>query len=325
MTGSRPSRSSHLAGPALIAFVLSTCVMGKCIATSTCAALISRADAAMGGGNFFEARKALEDADHTYDCPEGTLLAARARGAELLYRKLNADALDPTDARLIERIADIVAFAPIWRAEVLLGDHYRVIGRPKEALAAYLKAREAAGNDILSHADCPASTVRACVSQPMMDAIVSRYNSTVSLETANGRYVPDGHEYARLVELGSKGAKIVPTTITVPFIFNEDTPTTAGETLIKSLIEAILELAPPSVQLVGHTDMVGSDEYNLALSRKRAAFVGARLKAAGYAGIIRTDGKGKREPPKDAAKDLSAADYAQLCRRVVWILKDDED
>jgi OmpA-OmpF porin, OOP family len=49
-----------------------------------------------------------------------------------------------------------------------------------------------------------------------------------------------------------------------------------------------------AVTVVGHTDGVGTDAYNLDLSRRRAEAVGARLRAAGRP--VTTEGRGESEP-----------------------------
>lgn len=52
-----------------------------------------------------------------------------------------------------------------------------------------------------------------------------------------------------------------------------------------------------SIRVVGHTDSVGSDDYNQGLSERRAKSVGDYLVAQGVsAGQVTTEGRGEREP-----------------------------
>jgi outer membrane protein OmpA-like peptidoglycan-associated protein len=61
------------------------------------------------------------------------------------------------------------------------------------------------------------------------------------------------------------------------------------------------------IQVTGHTDTVGSDAYNLRLSRRRAEAVAAELEAKGIpAGEIEIIAKGKHDllvPTKDGVRE----------------------
>ena len=62
--------------------------------------------------------------------------------------------------------------------------------------------------------------------------------------------------------------------------------------------------APPHVAVVGHTDSVGSDAYNLALSRRRAREIVHELVAAGLpAAEFQAIGVGLREPVPGGGDD----------------------
>src|SRR5712691_4288712 len=64
------------------------------------------------------------------------------------------------------------------------------------------------------------------------------------------------------------------------------------------------------IDAIGHTDRIGSDSYNLALSRRRAEAVRAYLAGKGVdAGRVRTDAKGEGEPVTgEACKNMGAED-----------------
>jgi OOP family OmpA-OmpF porin len=68
-----------------------------------------------------------------------------------------------------------------------------------------------------------------------------------------------------------------------------------------------------NVELVGHTDDVGSEEYNVDLSRNRATGVGAYLRAKGIeSGRITTTGLGKARPLVNSTDE----DSRKINRRV---------
>ena len=73
------------------------------------------------------------------------------------------------------------------------------------------------------------------------------------------------------------------------------------------------------VLVIGHTDRLGGDAYNLELSRKRAETVRALLVSNGMdSGLIRTAGRGKTEPLLECANAGQQAlkDCLQPNRRV---------
>src|SRR5690606_29931411 len=66
-----------------------------------------------------------------------------------------------------------------------------------------------------------------------------------------------------------------------------------------------LEKYPDSnVLIVGHTDSVGADTYNMTLSQRRAESAASYLRQQGVdAGRIRTEGRGEIEPVADNSTD----------------------
>lgn len=73
--------------------------------------------------------------------------------------------------------------------------------------------------------------------------------------------------------------------------------------------------------VVGHTDSTGADDYNLALSQRRAASVKASLSAAGMApDRIRAEGRGETQPIASNETDEGRAQN----RRVVIIVSPED-
>lgn len=72
------------------------------------------------------------------------------------------------------------------------------------------------------------------------------------------------------------------------------------------------------IHVIGHTDSSGSDEYNQALSERRASSVGNALIAQGVVNSrVRLEGRGEREP----IADNSTADGRTRNRRVDIVIK----
>lgn len=83
------------------------------------------------------------------------------------------------------------------------------------------------------------------------------------------------------------------------FDFNKDTISGVNQEIIKKIAERIKTLPQAKVDIVGHTDNVGSLAYNMKLSQRRAAEA-TRLLAAAYGEPlgerVRTMGVGPNEP-----------------------------
>jgi outer membrane protein OmpA-like peptidoglycan-associated protein len=141
-------------------------------------------------------------------------------------------------------------------------------------------------------------------------------NFTVRLTVDNGR--PGGtatttcgpvQVIQRLV-LSERGGKAL-------FDFNKATLKPAAIQALAPVVQAMK--ADPTLQadFVGHTDSVGSAQYNLELSRRRADAVKNYMVSQGIAANrMRTEGRGKSEPE---VPNTSAANRAQNRRVVVTL------
>jgi outer membrane protein OmpA-like peptidoglycan-associated protein len=63
----------------------------------------------------------------------------------------------------------------------------------------------------------------------------------------------------------------------INFHFNSDRPTPEGLGQLHQLALALSKLGTGKIHVIGHTDAVGSDHYNLTLSQRRALFVVSAL------------------------------------------------
>jgi outer membrane protein OmpA-like peptidoglycan-associated protein len=96
-----------------------------------------------------------------------------------------------------------------------------------------------------------------------------------------------------------------PVSFTVYFVFDKD-ELTAESIAQFARIEAELAARPaPEIVVIGHTDRVGSIEYNDALSLKRAERVRAALNGAGVSPAeLEVAGRGEREPAVATADEV---------------------
>lgn len=84
----------------------------------------------------------------------------------------------------------------------------------------------------------------------------------------------------------------------VLFAFNQATLTPAASGILSRLADEIRAQAVGPVAIVGYTDAIGNDSFNLDLSRRRATAVQAELQRllAGSSTQLTTDGRGKADP-----------------------------
>ncbi|PZW94540.1 OmpA family protein [Pseudomonas sp. 478] len=86
----------------------------------------------------------------------------------------------------------------------------------------------------------------------------------------------------------------------VLFAFNQSELTPAARSKLDSLMPKLQSADVVSVKVVGHTDNVGSDSYNQALSERRASSVAAYLLSQGLApNKLTSEGKGQSQPVAD--------------------------
>lgn len=100
---------------------------------------------------------------------------------------------------------------------------------------------------------------------------------------------------ATITRVGEGIAVTFPSGILYPFNSTEILP--AGKDNLKQLASSLDKYPNSDILIVGHTDSVGTDAYNLDLSQRRALAASAYLQSLGVpAARLQTAGKGKTEP-----------------------------
>ena len=120
------------------------------------------------------------------------------------------------------------------------------------------------------------------------------------------------------------------TLVTLPgdvlFDFDRADIRAAAEPTLRRLADLVRGSGPSAVVITGHTDAKGSDDYNQALSERRAAAAAAYLTGElGLDGsVFRVEGRGRSEPVAPNAKPDGTDDPAgrQRNRRVEFLLQD---
>ncbi|MGJ7514637.1 OmpA family protein [Pseudomonas baetica] len=84
------------------------------------------------------------------------------------------------------------------------------------------------------------------------------------------------------------------------FGFNQSDLTPTAQSELDSIMGKLLDADVTSIKVVGHTDSVGADAYNQALSERRASSVAQYLLSQGVAANkLTSEGKGETQPVAD--------------------------
>jgi len=123
---------------------------------------------------------------------------------------------------------------------------------------------------------------------------------------------------AALAELGPKTMAAAPNTYIVLFDFDKSNINKAGQAVIEQVLADAKKMGTVHVTDTGHTDRAGTEEYNMALSLRRADSVrDALIKGGIPADVITVAGRGESEPAVPTADGVRE----QANRRVELILQ----
>ncbi|WPN31360.1 OmpA family protein [Pseudomonas sp. P5_109] len=94
----------------------------------------------------------------------------------------------------------------------------------------------------------------------------------------------------------------------VLFVFNQSDLTPTAKSQLDALMSKFEDADVVSIKVVGHTDSVGSDAYNQALSERRASSVAEYLISQGVAPTkVTSEGRGESQPIADNETDAGRA------------------
>ncbi|MGF6198500.1 OmpA family protein [Pseudomonas laurylsulfatiphila] len=94
----------------------------------------------------------------------------------------------------------------------------------------------------------------------------------------------------------------------VLFVFNQSDLTPTAKSQLDALMSKFEDADVVSIKVVGHTDSVGSDAYNQALSERRASSVAEYLISQGVApNKVTSEGRGESQPVADNETDEGRA------------------
>ena len=284
-----------------------------------CNQLVETFNRAVDGGREAEAQQLVDKIATDAQC--GRLQAAAQR--RLSAFRLNAAQGLMARGRPVSDYERLLAEAEkpqvLWQASATLGDVRFGERRFVDAAQAFDRAIEIVRNEALTP---------SAPSKFDIDGLFERAGQARLLaanEPAKGAKFVQTARNQRDGTLGgiySPSVRgIVPRAVPIPitFEFAKTSLTNVGEQAARELVTAIKEQHPSQLTLVGHTDVRGTAEVNMKLSRERAETVAAFLRENGIEAKVETVGKGSTEPMRlTDTSGLSQDDIYSLNRRVEW-------
>ncbi len=101
------------------------------------------------------------------------------------------------------------------------------------------------------------------------------------------------------------------------FGFDRSDLSTASQSSLTKLVDALKKYPDTNIEIIGHTDDKGTDAYNQTLSERRAASVASYLRSNGISSSrLTTVGKGESDPKVPNTTDADRAEN----RRVEFVI-----
>lgn len=234
-------------------------------------------------------------------------------------RKIDPALKQPQAAALIEKAAQP---AVDWRSLELKGRLQRAAGKFREATESFQQAINLIA--VSGARDAPAGAWKNEATRAERANLAAQADEAkhlaaagpqgVLVAAASDRAGNPGGVFSAAVDRGAVGVKVP---VPVLFEFNSAQLTNVGKQAAAEFASFLKGRDPKSITVTGHTDRVGSEAYNMDLSKRRAATVASFLKDNGVAGTIATAGKGFAEPWKvSEGATYTQAQIDELNRRV---------
>ncbi|WP_198034874.1 OmpA family protein [Bradyrhizobium sp. WSM1417] len=210
----------------------------------------------------------------------------------------------------------------LWQASATLGEVRYGARRFAEAAEAYDRAIAIVNNETLTPTRPEKFEIDGLISRSGQARLLA---ANVKMADGGSAFVPTAKNQrdGTLGGIYSRSVRgIVPQVVQVPITFDyaKTTFTPIGEQAARELAQALKEQSPLRIQLVGHTDVRGSEETNMKLSAARAEAVAEFLKQAGVTATIEIKGVGATEPLNIMdSSGLNQDDIYALNRRVEFI------
>ncbi len=265
----------------------------------------------LGGQDLTAAERAVDEIAAARECtPAERRMVRRALAERTLAEAMRLQGNASDAARAEAMIEKAAALRTYWAAAMADGD----IKLKRRAFAAAALAYQQAIDMVAADA---ADAGRLNVPPATLARLAARADEARHLAASGpgGQLVVvaqdrNGQMGGVFSQVLNRGAEAVRIPVPILFAYNSDEFTPVGREAATEFARLLQERQPAAITVTGHTDRVGSDEFNHMLSLRRARKVAEFLKSSGYGGEIRVAGKGKTEPRK--LSDAASYDQAQI-------------
>ena len=204
-----------------------------------------------------------------------------------------------------------------WQLLLTLAEVEAELGNTEVAASYYQQAVRGMETSSRS-ADAQSGASQNLPSPEEFQAIYTKMAEAALLaETFSPPAVSRGDETGGLFADSYRGYVVKEVPVPVQYQFDSVRFTAKGEQVAAYLLDYLQSSNLRKIKLIGHTDPVGSDDFNYGLSLRRAEALKYYLEEGGYHGEIEVEGHGESEPfePIDPTKYDTEAKH-QLDRRV---------
>jgi len=177
------------------------------------------------------------------------------------------------------------------------------------ALAALLAACAAPQGSVVLLPDKDGKNTAVVVTQGTQQVPLTQPYAAAHLTSGGPQaYQSSAQEVQTTYAAALAARPLPPAQFTLYFVEGKDEFTEESKKIIDGVFAEIAKRPVPDVLVIGHTDKVGTDVFNDALSRQRAEVVRNALLARGIAvDKVVTIGRGKREPVVPTAEGVAEA------------------
>lgn len=269
----------------------------------------------------------VEIYDQAYNDSDCDGSVVEAIGAEIIDAELDRiapfqdlDAYGGDLNTLKGQLDDLQTFGSHWRISYLSGEILRKQHQVQPALRAYQEALGLVDDAELTPAE-PAHAMIARLRDRLDEMAVVVAQMSTDPRDIKIPVTRSGDSISQY-SFSTRGYQRKKTLVPIQFVYDQDVMTEAGRTSFEDVEKALEKQGFPDIQVIGHTDPVGSDAYNMALSLKRASAIKRALQSAGYTGAIEVLGMGESQPFRFDDPSLYSQDVRnQAHRRVEFVRK----
>ena len=281
---------------------------------ATCSIATEELRTALENRDVDTARKSYKAVFDAQDCSDGFRMKA-GLAVSNLHVHVAQEQIKAGQTTLVAQrdfLEQALNYGRTWPVLAKLGD-IAVEDEDRDAATRYYHEALAAMDDhTLTPEQPPEATIERIV----------RLTEANNMLTSQHRSAPRTRsgDFGGLAATGIRGYTIKKVALPITFDFDSARITERGKKAAAEMALFLKKQNPPRITIAGHTDAEGPDDYNLALSRKRAEAVKRYLVDSGFTGAIELRAMGESKPyPREILEHLTDEELWQLDRRVELI------